>query len=159
MHGWVSWRACAEIIPINLAASYLLPDLAHAAGLRAFSHACFWAWAGNLFLPRSGARGLWWQRTYIQCRLNTFSKAPTYVFDCAELKHMWRRGGGVSQDPGWEFQLPALFVVPLWSYWSFVLGLMIEDIYSRGTHLYFRIQGNKISYTQLTAVMRERRNK
>ena len=38
-NAWSNKRACAGIIPINLLGGYLKPDLAHAAGLRAFSHA------------------------------------------------------------------------------------------------------------------------
>ena len=70
--------ACAGIIPINLLAGYLQPDLAHAAGLRAFSH----AWRLKFVL----ARGL------VESRLNMFSKAHTYVFDCAAKAYV--RGGG-----------------------------------------------------------------
>ena len=85
-NAWSYKRACAEIIPINLVvACYLWPDLAHLWIEGFFSRSaqaqiCSYtqiSGAGGV-----GGGGTAW-RTYIQCGLNMFSKAHTYVFDCA----------------------------------------------------------------------------
>ena len=69
---------------------------------------------------------------YIQCRINTFLRAPTYVFDCAELKHMLRGGGESPKTRAGNFFW--VLCLSLRSYWSLVLGRLIKDMSSSVTH-------------------------